>query len=49
MAVKIDWDKLYKERIEQIEIDEKKAIRDKKWTNLAKLKAEKAKLLAIIE
>lgn len=47
--MKIDWDRVYKERIEQIEIDEKRAIRDKKWTNLAKLKVEKAKLVAIIE
>lgn len=37
-----DISKVYKDRISQIEIDIKKAILNKKWSEVAKLEAEKA-------
>lgn len=46
---KFDMCKVYKDRIEQIEIDCKKAIGRKDWAELARLKAEKAKLEKIID
>lgn len=41
---KIDFLDVYRDRIRQIEIDSKKAIAEKKWSELAKLNAEKGKL-----
>lgn len=46
---KIDFLGVYKDRIKQIEIDSKKAINEKKWSELAKLRAEKEKLEKYIE
>lgn len=39
--MKIDWKDMYLGRIDQLNIDIKKAIWDKKWTSKAKLEAEK--------
>lgn len=41
---KINIEKVYLDRLEQIEIDIKKAVFNKKWSEVAKLKAEKARL-----
>lgn len=45
---KINIEKVYSDRIEQIEIDIKSAIFNKKWTEAAKLRAEKARLESIL-
>jgi hypothetical protein len=39
--MKIDWKDMYIGRIDQLNIDIKKAIWDKKWAMKAKLEAEK--------
>lgn len=41
---KINVEKMYKGRLEQIEIDIKKAVLSKKWSEVAKLRAEKSKI-----
>lgn len=45
----IDIINVYKDRVKQIETDEKRAIYNKKWTELAKLREEKSRLLVIID
>lgn len=42
--MKINYKDMYQGRIDQINIDIKKAIWDKKWTLKAKLEAEKKKV-----
>lgn len=46
---KISFLDVYKDRIKQINIDCKKAIAEKNWTQLAKLIGEKARLEDLIE
>lgn len=46
---KIDFNVVYSDRIKQIDIDIKKAVSEKKWTLVAKLRAEKARLEEILE
>jgi hypothetical protein len=41
---KINIEKVYLDRLEQIKIDIKSAVFNKKWTEIAKLEAEKARL-----
>lgn len=41
---KLSIEKMYKDRLEQIEIDIKKAVSNKKWGEVAKLRAEKARI-----
>jgi hypothetical protein len=45
---KINFSDVYKDRIKQIEIDISKAISEKKWSELAKLRAEKQRLESLI-
>jgi hypothetical protein len=45
---RIDIEKVYFDRLEQIEIDIKKATFNKKWSEIAKLRAEKARLESIL-
>lgn len=45
---KIDIPTVYRDRIKQIEIDKEKAKKDKKWTQVAKLEAEKVRLVKIL-
>jgi hypothetical protein len=45
---RINFNKVYEDRIEQIDKDIKSAVLGKKWTELAKLEAEKAKLESYI-
>ncbi|MGN1358681.1 MAG: hypothetical protein ACI4WU_04875 [Bacilli bacterium] len=47
--MKIDFKKVYFDRIKQIEIDKKQAINKKNWSLVAKLEAEKADLLKKID
>lgn len=46
---KIKVDDFYKDRIEQIEIDIKRMIKQKKWKEMYKLKSEKEKLQKYLE
>ena len=46
---KINIEKVYFDRIKQIEIDIKKATFNKKWSEVAKLRAEKARLESLLD
>jgi hypothetical protein len=46
--VKINFLDVYKDRIKQIEVSIKKAIHDKKWTEVARLEAEKSRLKVFV-
>lgn len=45
---KINFNEVYADRLRQIDLDMRKAIANKKWTELAKLKAEKARIEEIM-
>jgi hypothetical protein len=47
--MRIDYKDMYQGRIEQLNIDIKKAVWDKKWALKAKLEAEKKKVQDLIE
>lgn len=47
--MKFDMNEIYTDRIKQIEIDMRRATHNKKWTELAKLKAEKKRLEELID
>lgn len=47
--MRIDFKEVYKDRIIQIDKDIRKAVYEKKWTEKAKLEAEKSKLLEKID
>ena len=46
--MKINFSDVYKDRIKQIEVSIKKAVHDKKWTEVARLEAEKSRLKVYI-
>lgn len=46
---KINFLDVYRDRIKQIEIDISKAINEKKWSELAKFRAEKQRLENLIQ
>ncbi|MDU1313920.1 hypothetical protein [Clostridium septicum] len=43
--MRVDWDKVWRDRIKEIDKQIKKCIFNKKWTEKAKLESEKANLL----
>jgi hypothetical protein len=46
---KVNINKVYKERIKQIDIDVNRLIHEKKWKEVAKFNAEKARIEKLID
>ena len=41
----VDWKEVWQDRLKQVRIDIKVAVKSKNWTKVAKLKSEEAELL----